>query len=310
MIPARAAQLLFVLLIEAVVGYPDALYRHIRHPVVWIGRLIAVLERRWNAASQPMKRFAGCGLLLILVLASGAAGWVIERIANGTLPGVIAMLLIATTGFAQRSLRDHVVAVLRPLQASDLAAARVAVARIVGRDTQALDAEGISAAAIESLAESFCDGVIAPAFWFLIAGLPGLFICKAINTADSMVGHKDDRYRAFGWACARADDLVNLVPARIAALLICLAGGGGVRVTLRDAHKHASPNAGWSEAAMAGVLARQLGGAVSYDGELTQRPTFGNGMRPDAASLRAALRIYWRACIALWLIVAGVAWLQ
>jgi adenosylcobinamide-phosphate synthase len=220
------------------------------------------------------------------------------------------MLVVASTGFAQRSLHDHVVAVLRPLQAGDLAAARVAVARIVGRDTQTLDAEGVSTAAIESLAESFCDGVIAPAFCFLIAGLPGLFICKAINTADSMVGHKDERYRAFGWAAARADDLVNLVPARIAALLICLAGGGGVRVTLRDAHKHASPNAGWSEAAMAGALARQLGGAVSYDGELTFRPTFGDGARPDAASLRAALRIYWRACIVLWLILGVVTWLR
>jgi adenosylcobinamide-phosphate synthase len=310
MIPDRAGQLVIVLLIEAVVGYPDAIYRRIRHPVAWIGRLIAALEQAWNAGAPRMRRLAGCALLLVLVSVAGTAGWLIERLANGSLPGVIVMLLVTSTAFAQRSLRDHVVAVLRPLQNGDLVAARVAVARIVGRDTQTLDAEGISTAAIESLAESFCDGVIAPAFWFLIAGVPGLFICKAINTADSMVGHKDERYRAFGWACARADDLVNLVPARIAALLICLAGGGGVRVTLRDARKHASPNAGWSEAAMAGVLARQLGGPVSYDGELMQRPTFGNGARPDAASLSTALRVYWRACIALWLIVGGVAWLR
>jgi adenosylcobinamide-phosphate synthase len=310
MIPDRAGQLLIVLLIEAAVGYPDAIYRRVRHPVVWIGRLIAMLEQGWNAGSRRMQRFAGCMLLLVLVSVAGAAGWSIERLAHDTWPGVVFMLLVASTGFAQRSLRDHVVAVLRPLQTGDLAAARVAVARIVGRDTQSLDAEGISTAAIESLAESFCDGVIAPAFWFLVAGLPGLFICKAINTADSMVGHRDERYRAFGWASARADDLMNLVPARIAALLICLAGGGGARITLRDAHKHASPNAGWPEAAMAGALGRQLGGPVSYEGELTSRPTFGNGARPDAESLRIALRIYWRACIALWLIVGGVAWLR
>jgi len=310
MIPDRAGQLLIVLLVEALVGYPEIFYRRIRHPVVWIGRLIAELERRWNVGNPGARRLAGCGLLLVLMSIAGAAGWAIERMASGNLFGIIVMLLIATTAFAQRSLREHVIAVLRPLQAGDLTAARAAVARIVGRDTQELDAEGVSTAAIESLAESFCDGVVAPAFWFLVAGLPGLFICKAINTADSMVGHMDDRYRAFGWASARADDLVNLVPARIAALLICLAGSGGVRVTLRDAHKHASPNAGWPEAAMAGVLARQLGGPVSYDGELTPRPTFGDGARPDVASLRSALRVYWRACIALWLAAGGIAWLQ
>jgi adenosylcobinamide-phosphate synthase len=310
MIPDRPGQLLIILVIEAAVGYPDALYRRVRHPVVWLGRLIAALEQRWNAGSQHVRRAAGCALLMVLVSVAGGAGWAIECLAGMKWPAVIVVLLVATTGFAQRSLRDHVVAVLRPLQAGDLGAARQAVARIVGRDTQALDAEGVSAAAIESLAESFCDGIVAPACWFLAAGLPGLFICKAINTADSMVGHKDDRHRAFGWAAARADDLVNLVAARIAGLLICLAGCGGLRVTLRDARKHASPNAGWSEAAMAGVLARQLGGPVSYDGELTWRATFGSGPRPDTASLRTALHIYWRACSALWLIVGGVAWLQ
>jgi adenosylcobinamide-phosphate synthase len=177
----------------------------------------------------------------------------------------------------------------------------------VGRDTQALDAQGVSAAAIESLAESFSDGVVAPAFWFLVAGLPGLFICKALNTADSMVGHKDERYGAFGWAAARSDDWVNLVPAHLSGLLICVAGWGGLRVMMRDARKHASPNAGWPEAAMAGALARQLGGPVSYDGEMTWRPAFGSGPAPDVTSLRRALHIYWRACAVLWLLVGGVA---
>jgi adenosylcobinamide-phosphate synthase len=179
----------------------------------------------------------------------------------------------------------------------------------VGRDTASLDDEGVATAAIESLSESFCDGIVAPALWFLVAGLPGLAMCKAINTADSIVAHYDERYRHFGWAAARADDLVNWIPARIAGLLICIAGFGGVRVMLRDAPRHASPNGGWPEAAMAGVLSRQLGGPVTYGGEPAFRALLGGGPRPDAASLRFALGIYWRACVLLWLIVGGLAWL-
>jgi adenosylcobinamide-phosphate synthase len=181
---------------------------------------------------------------------------------------------------------------------------------IVGRDTEALDESGIAVAAIESLAESFCDGVVAPAFWFLIGGLPGLAICKAINTADSIVGHRDARHRDFGWASARADDLVNLIPARIAGLLICIAGAGGLGVMLRDARHHASPNGGWPEAAMAGVLERRLGGAVSYDGEPAERAILGHGKPPDANDLARALAAYRRACLLLWLITGGVAWLR
>ncbi|MEP7246388.1 MAG: CobD/CbiB family cobalamin biosynthesis protein [Gammaproteobacteria bacterium] len=356
----RAGQLLIILLIEAAVGFPEALYRWVRHPVVWIGALIGGVDAKWNAGSFARRRVAGCALVVVLLVVSGGAGVLVNWVAAqarapsmdlpacvsqpglracGPAPGVspefhfpvgdgfatLLVILIATTGLAQRSLRDHVVAVSRPLQAGDLGAARVAVARIVGRDTETLDAEGVSAAAIESLAESFCDGIVAPAFWFLVAGLPGLFICKAINTADSIVGHKDARHRAFGWAAARADDVMNWLPARLAGLFICIAGIGspvatagdagrvrallnGLRTMLRDAHKHASPNAGWPEAAMAGVLSRQLGGPVSYDGELTDRPVFGTGPHPNAASLRTALSVYWRACALLWLFVAAIAW--
>jgi adenosylcobinamide-phosphate synthase len=198
-------------------------------------------------------------------------------------------------------------AVLAPLQTGDLPAAREAVARIVGRDTQALSEEGVSAAAIESLAESFCDGVVAPAFWFLVAGLPGLFVFKAISTADSLVGHRDERHRAFGWAAARADDLMNLLPARVAGFILCIAGRGGLVTMLRDARKHDSPNAGWPEAAMAGVLSRQLGGPASYEGEWIARPTFGSGVRPNAASLNDAIHVYRLACGLLWLIVGVLA---
>lgn len=309
MILDRPTQLLIVLAIEAAVGYPPVLYRTIRHPVVWIGTLIAAFEGRWNIGSAPMRRFSGCILLITLILAVGGTGWALNRAGEITPLATVVALLAATTMLAQRSLKDHVAAVLRPLEDGNIEGARESVAHIVGRDTAALDVEGVSTAAIESLAESFCDGIVAPAFWFLIAGLPGLFICKAINTADSMVGHKDERHRAFGWAVARADDLVNLIPARISGLLICIVGFGGWRTMVRDARLHASPNGGWPEAAMAGVLARQLGGPVAYEGECAFRANLGTGPRPDAASLRAALGVYWRACLLMWVIVAGLAWL-
>lgn len=311
----RAVQLLIILVIEAAVGYPQVVYRAVRHPIVWVGVLIAAFELRWNVGSALRRRIYGSLLLLLLVSMAGSAGFGLEKAGEMSWSAMAFALLIGTTMLAQRSLHDHVAAVLKPLLAGDLDAARLAVARIVGRDTASLDAEGVSTAAIESLSESFCDGVVAPAFWFLVAGLPGLFICKVINTADSMVGHKDDRYRAFGWAVARADDLVNLLPARISGMLICVAGlwpaaASGLRTMFRDARLHASPNGGWPEAAMAGVLARQLGGPVTYDGEPAFRANLGSGPRPDAKSLRAALGVYWRACVMLWLIAGALAWLH
>lgn len=306
----RATQLLVIVLLEAAMGYPQWLYRSVRHPVVWIGSLITALEKRWNTGAAGNRRLAGCALLIIVLFVAGGAGVALEWLSNTSPAVVIVLLLAGTTMLAQRSLATHVGEVLRGLAADDLAAARRSVAKIVGRDTATLDAEGISAAAIESLSESFCDAIVAPAFWFLVAGLPGLFVYKAVNTADSMIGHRDDRYRAFGWAAARTDDLLNLVPARIAGLLICLAGLKGLRTMLRDARRHVSPNAGWPEAAMAGVLGRQLGGPVSYEGECELRACLGTGPRPDVSSLREALGVFFRACFALWLIVAGVAWLQ
>ena len=306
----RPAQALVILVLEAAVGYPQALYRIVRHPVVWIGALIVVLEGTLNTGSAVARRAKGCLLLIVLILVAGGAGALLQWAADSSTMALVVALIASTAMLAQRSLHDHVAAVLLPLRVGEIAKAREAVSRIVGRDTAALDPEGISTAAIESLSESFCDGVVAPAFWFLVAGFPGLFLCKAINTADSIVGHKDDRYRAFGWAAARADDLVNLVPARIAGLLICVAGPGGLVTMFRDAHRHASPNGGWPEAAMAGVLSRQLGGPVTYDGEPALRATLGSGPRPDVSTLRSALSVYWRACGLMWLIVAGLAWLR
>jgi len=306
----RSTQLLAILLLEAAIGYPQWLYRAIRHPVVWMGSLITVLEARWNFGTERRRLIAGCAAMILLVFVVATVGVLFEWMSNTWQPAFLALALVGTTMLAQRSLYTHVADVLRPLEAGDLGAARVAVAKIVGRDTGSLDAEGVATGAIESLSESFCDGIVAPAFWFLVAGLPGLIACKAINTADSMIGHKDERHRAFGWAAARTDDLVNFIPARLAGLLICAVGPGGLITMFRDAHRHASPNGGWPEAAMAGVLARQLGGPVSYDGESAHRALLGSGPRPDVASLRVALRVFARACLALWMIVGALAWLQ
>jgi len=304
----HAEQLSIALALEACLGYPNALYRHIRHPVVWIGDFISAREQEWNTRHGKRNYVKGALLLGLVMLIAGIVAWLIERLPDRTF--AIVALLMATTGLAQRSLYAHVVAVLEPLLANDLRRARSNVARIVGRDTAALDEVGIATAATESLAESFCDGVIAPAFWFLVAGLPGLFIYKAVNTADSLIGHRDERYRAFGWAAARIDDVMNLIPARIAGLLLCLARLRGFDIMCRDAGKHASPNAGWSEAAMAGALGVQLGGPASYDGEPTWRATFGDGPKPSANHLREALRVYITACLLLWLLIGAMAWLR
>ncbi|WP_242417239.1 adenosylcobinamide-phosphate synthase CbiB [Sphingomonas panni] len=286
---------LAALIVEAGIGYP----RRWWHPVMGVGALIAGFERRWNRR----RRLEGVILVLLLVALSIVLGRVIERM------GTIVTVLAATTGLAQRSLHDHVAAVARPLAAGDLSAARAAVAMIVGRDTDTLDEAGVATAAIESLAESFCDGVVAPALGLLLFGLPGLFAVKAINTADSMVGHRTPELCAFGWALARADDIVNFVPARIAGALIALAGRGGWREMRRDAPSHASPNGGWPEAAMAGALGRRLGGAVTYDGEPAQRAILGDGPRPDARDLARALVIYRTACLLLWMLVGLFPWL-
>ncbi len=292
----HAAPLLAALIVEAAVGYP----RRWWHPVMGAGALIAAVERRWNRR----RRIEGVALVVLLVALSVPAGMAIERL------GMVVTVLVATTGLAQRSLHDHVAAVATPLIAGDLPAARAAVALIVGRDTAALDEAGVATAAIESLAESFCDGVVAPAIGFLLFGLPGLFAVKAINTADSMVGHRTPELKDFGWASARSDDVVNFMPARLSGALVALAGRGGWRTMWRDARTHASPNGGWPEAAMAGALGRRLGGVVTYDGEVARRALLGDGPPPAAGDLLRALRIYRTACLLLWLLVGGFAWLR
>ena len=303
----RPEQLLAALMTEALLGYPAWLLRRIGHPVTWIGQVIGTLERSWNEGPD---RLAKGALVALLLLAVGAGtGWLIERLSGGS-GGTAAVILIATTGLAQRSLWEHVRAVVVPLEMGDPAAARLALSRVVGRDTDALDDSSVAAAAIETLAESFCDGVVAPAFWFALLGLPGLFAFKAISTADSMIGHRDARHERFGKACARIDDALNWLPARISGLLICSAGGRGWRTMARDAKRHLSPNAGWPESAMAGALGITLGSGSHYDGEWIARATLGGGPRPQAPDLARALRLYRRACALLWIGIGVIAWLR
>ena len=297
---------LAALAVEAAVGYPQRLHRRAPHPVTLLGGFIDGCERRLN---RP-ERSAGARRIAGVATVGAAAGLAaLAGLAASRLPGPLPVAA-ATLGLAQRSLYDHVAAVLKALEADDLPGARTAVGMIVGRDTGTLDASGVAAAAIESLAESFNDGIVAPALWLAVGGVGGLFAYKAVNTADSLIGHREPRWKDFGWAAARTDDLMNLAPARLAGALIAAAGGGGWMVMLRDARHHASPNAGWPEAAMAGALGVRLGGAVAYDGVPTDRPTFGDGPAPTAADLRRALGIYVRACGLLWAAVAigGRAW--
>ena len=210
------------------------------------------------------------------------------------------MAVLAWPALAQRSLYDHVRPIAVALAHNDLPAAREAVGMIVGRDTRELDQPGIARAAIESLAESFCDGIVAPLFWLIVGGLPGVWAYKAINTADSLIGHREERWRAFGWAAARTDDLLNLVPARIGGAVICMAGGGGWTTMWRDHARHASPNAGWTEAAMAGALGLRLAGPISYDGVVHEKPWIGQGKTDaDAVDVWRAIRVYVRSCLVL-----------
>ena len=226
--------------LEAALGYPQVLQRRMGHPVQWIGVFIDGLDRQFNRETDTDGRrgLNGIGATALIVAGGAAFGWVLERLCGGSRFSPVFRALAATPGLAQRSLLDHVLAVLRPISAGDLPDARRMVGRIVGRDVEMLDEAGVAKAALESLAESFNDGVVAPAFWLAVAGLPGLYAYKALNTADSLIGHMEPRWRAFGWAAARGDDLVNLIPARMAGALISLAGGAGWCAMMRDARKH------------------------------------------------------------------------
>ena len=287
---------LLALILERLVGYPNALVARIGHPVIWMGHLIGLLENRLN------NRTRGRGVLALVLLLAATALVTVPLVALlRALPfGWVLEAILATSLLAQKSLRDAVRAVAAAL-ARSLPEGRTAVSHIVGRDPEALDEAGVARAAIESLAESTSDGVIAPLFFLILGGLPGIALYKAVNTADSMIGHKTERYLQFGWAAARLDDLLNLIPARLTALLI--AGGAffvkgahpetAWSTALSDAKKHESPNAGWPEAAFAGALDFQLGGPRSYDGEPVDLPSFGAGSADlGPADIGRALQLY------------------
>jgi adenosylcobinamide-phosphate synthase len=309
--------LALAMIADPLIGDPDLLWRRVPHPVAILGRGIGLLERLLNKReySATARRVLGIVTLVVVVAVAIAAGWFIES-ALRTIPfGWAGIAIVASVFLAGRSLYDHVAAVANAMPRG-LDAARAAVARIVGRDPASLDEPRICRAAIESAAENFSDGVVAPALWFLVLGLPGLFAYKAINTADSMIGHLSERYRDFGWAAARLDDLVNLPASRLAGALLAvaapLASGSIVtafRIMLADAGRHRSPNAGWPEAAMAGGLGVALAGPRRYSGIIVGDPFMNEGGRRDArpADIRRALRVYLGANVILFAAVVAAA---
>jgi adenosylcobinamide-phosphate synthase len=305
---------------EAIIGYPDAIYRLVGHPVTWIGRLIAWCDEAWNSPtlSFEARRWRGVAAFLLLLATAVLSGLVITSVVEFIFPAVISLLLcsvLASSLLAQRSLDAHVADVAIALEQQGIAAGRQAVSQIVGRDTGSLDEPAVCRAAIESLAENFSDGVVAPLFWMVLAGLPGALAYKAINTADSMIGHKSPRHLAFGWAAARCDDLVNLPASRLSALwlvaaaaLLGLSPGAALATVWRDAGYHRSPNAGWPEAAMAGALGIRLSGPRIYDGVAVEERWVGEGNSElGARDIRLALRLYRTACGLQIAVVAAIA---
>ena len=300
------------LLIERSLGYPPALLKLIGHPVIWMGALITWLEKHMNTGSN--RKLKGVALLILLLLTGLAISLLIVAVTRRIPFGWVIEALLATSLLAQNELGRAVKAVADSLAVS-LESGRFAVSHIVGRDPHVLDESGVAKAAIESLAESTSDGVVAPLFWLLVAGLPGIVLYKAVNTADSMIGHRIERYAQIGWASARFDDLMNWIPARLTALLIAGASfltrsadpEAAWGTALRDARKHASPNAGWPESAFAGALGFALGGPRAYDGEIHDLPSFGDG-RSDlkANDILVALELYWKTLNLLLVLTIGL----
>jgi adenosylcobinamide-phosphate synthase len=303
------------LLLDAIAGDPDAIWRRIPHPVALLGYLIAILDRALNRA--PLQRLLGIVTIVLVTAIAAGVGYALERLFASFPFGWIGTVVVAAIFLAARSLHDHVAAVRDGFATGGIEAARAAVSRIVGRDPASLDEARICRAAIESTAENFSDGVVAPALWFAVLGLPGLIAYKAINTADSMIGHLTDRHREFGWASARLDDLVNLPASRIAGLLIALAApaasgstGEAFRIIREDARKHRSPNAGWPEAAMAAALGVALAGPRRYAGTIVNDPFLNERGRRAATpdDIGRALGVYRVANVILFAVatVAGI----
>lgn len=300
-----AAMMLVAMAIDAAIGWPARLYAVVGHPVTWIGRLIRWLDLRLNldSASDTTRRFAGVLAALAVIGLTAACACVLQAMLPSGWFGILVGGALAWPFLAVRSMYTHVADVALPLDANDLPKARFAVSMIVGRNTATLDAPAIARAAIESLAENTSDGIVAPLFWGAVFGLPGIAAYKAINTLDSMIGHRTPRFECFGWASARIDDVVNLIPARLTGLVFALVSTAPRRalaVMWRDAGLHRSPNAGWPEAAMAAGLNIRLSGPRIYDGHIAKEPWVHAGAPdPDASSVKQGLALYLRAMFVL-----------
>jgi adenosylcobinamide-phosphate synthase len=304
-VPDTFALAALVLLIESLIGYPKPLQTALGHPVEWIGKLISKLDEQLNEGVNRKRK----GMLAIALLCAAAGiPTAILTYALSQIPyGWVLNVLLATSLVAQHSMREHIRGVADALDIS-LVRARTEVGKIVGRDPDTLDESGISKAALESLAENTSDGIVAPILWYALAGLPGIAIYKAINTADSMIGHKSERYLEFGWAAAKLDDLVNLPASRLTGALFTVTAWlrskqqakAAWNAMLRDASKHNSPNAGWPEAAMAGALGLRFGGPRSYGGDTLELPWMGDGRtQMTKQDIRTGLAFYEAAILVL-----------
>lgn len=299
------------IVLDMLVGDPDWIWRKYTHPIVWFGRAVGHIEKKLNFSLLTNNQRKIRGVLALACLVSGAVilGLLFVSVLSRVgFFGQILEIIIIAIFIAQKSMSDHVERVIKPLRENNIEEARTSVSMIVGRDTKQLDESSISRATIESMSENFSDGVVAPIFWFAILGLPGLFAYKMINTADSMLGHMTEKYQDFGWASAKLDDLVNWLPARLSSLLIILSGVfrgetntilSASKVILRDAKQHRSPNAGWPEAAMAGVLGVALAGPRTY-AEYSVDDAYMNETGRQKLTfndVKSAKIVFWTACL-------------
>lgn len=311
--------LLAAFVLDLLLGEVPAVFRLVPHPVALAGRAIGWFDRHLNRERRDERTRRARGILTVAVLVAAAAalGFALAVMLRAIHLGWALEALLVAVLLAQRSLYDHVAAVRDGLERRGLDGGRDAVSHIVGRDPQSLDEHGVARAAIESLVENFSDGVVAPALFYALFGLPGILAYKTANTLDSMIGHKTPRYLQFGWAAARLDDLLNLVPARLSGVLLAAAALAtpraqalpALRIMLRDARKHRSPNAGWPEAAAAGALGLTLAGPRRYDGHVVHDPWLGDGRaRATTTDINRALHLYLTACLLQWALV-GAAYL-
>jgi len=311
-----AGAMVVAMVMDVLLGWPDGLFARIGHPVTWLGASIAALDGRLNRSSDTplQRRIAGAAAALIVIIVAAGCGYIVQRVVPSGLTGTLLLGILAWPLVAFRSLYDHVAAVRDPLRARNIDGARKAVSMIVGRDPQKLDEAGIARAAIESLAENTSDGIVAPVFWGALFGLPGILAYKAVNTLDSMIGHRTERHEAFGWAAARIDDVANFIPARMAGLLFVLFAGNkraqAMTCMRNDARHHRSVNAGWPEAAMAGALGVRLCGPRCYEGKPANEPWLnGEARDPAAIDITRGLELYVGAMFALAAVLVVIAFI-